>query len=148
MQSDLNHIQSEIYLWAFKNFGTQKGFDAARNCTLGVCEEAGELAHSVLKANQGIRSSENHTEKAKDAVGDISIFLMDLCNRMGWNYEDVIKQTWNKVKSRDWVNDKQDGINEANKELLQEAAELTEEKPLFPEEDEYTRELRAQVFGD
>lgn len=44
---------------------------------LGCIEECGELAHAHLKAMQGIRgSSADHVADAKDAVADITIYLL------------------------------------------------------------------------
>lgn len=51
---------------------------------LGVMEEAGELAHSYLKAAQNIRGDRGkHEEDAKDAVADITIYLLGVMDMVG-----------------------------------------------------------------
>jgi hypothetical protein len=43
----------------------------------GCIEELGELAHALLKMGQNIRgTADEHTESARDAVGDLSIYLL------------------------------------------------------------------------
>ena len=42
-------------------------------------------------------------DEARDAVGDILIYLMDLCERNGWSMADILESTWEEVKQRDWV---------------------------------------------
>ena len=70
---------------------------------LGVCEEAGELCHAHLKAEQGIRGTQDeHLEAKKDAIGDIVIYLADYCSQQGIDLERSIENTWAKVKQRDW----------------------------------------------
>lgn len=73
----LNYIelQQEIYQWKVKNFGGK--VKHGHQNMLGVIEEIGELSHSVLKKQQGIRLNENHDEKIEDAIGDIFIFLLN-----------------------------------------------------------------------
>ena len=69
-------LQEEHKVWAEKNFGKQ---DVEDYC-LGMIEEVGELAHAVLKRKQGIRCTEDHDAMIRDAVGDISIYLVGFCN--------------------------------------------------------------------
>ena len=69
-------LQKEHAVWSKKNFGEQD----LEDYELGLIEEVGELAHSVLKRKQGIRNNENHDELIKDAIGDITIYLIGFCN--------------------------------------------------------------------
>jgi len=78
-------LQEEHKVWAEKNFGNQ---DIEVYC-LGLIEEIGELAHSVLKRKQGIKNNENHDEKIKDAIGDITIYLVGFCNCSDINIEEL-----------------------------------------------------------
>jgi NTP pyrophosphatase (non-canonical NTP hydrolase) len=103
---DLKTLQEEHRVWSTKNF----------DCTdkihpiLGVVEEVGELAHAILKQAQCIRGDYGaHELEAKDAVGDIIIYLVDVCSRRGWDLDDVVTSTWNQVKKRDWEKNKFDG---------------------------------------
>jgi len=99
MAVDLDVIQREQLAWMLHNFP-----DATVNqAVLGVCEEAGELAHAQLKFEQGIRGDKgDHEAEARDAVGDICIYLFHWCNLMGFQLFDIIRETWDQVKQRDW----------------------------------------------
>lgn len=67
----------------------------------GIAEETGELAHSLLKQQQGIRgTAEEHEEKARDAVGDLAIFLLTFCCRKGWDFGEILLKTWEQVRKR------------------------------------------------
>lgn len=120
---DLSHLTDEVGEWAEENFGNQldildsiterhrtgeyiEGADiGALFCTLGVNEEAGELAHSVLKRAQGIREDEDGVGEAaeKDAVGDIVVYLADFCHRRGYDLEDCVREAWHgEVSEREW----------------------------------------------
>lgn len=95
----LRRIQTEHAAWSKYNFGER----TADHALFGVTEELGELAHAHLKYIQGIRGEpEQLIAEAKDAVGDILIFMMDYCTARGWDMEDVLMETWDTVKTRDW----------------------------------------------
>ena len=97
MKSSLRRIQSEQKVWCKETFKNHKPYQSI----LGVIEEVGELAHSHLKMEQGIRGTqEHHIEKAKDAVGDIMIFLIDYCNEMGYDIEKCLEVAWDEVSQR------------------------------------------------
>src|SRR4051812_10546945 len=58
---------------------------------LGIIEECGELAHAALKAEQNIRGSkEKHIEDAKDAIGDLSVYLLGIMDYTGRTPSDAI----------------------------------------------------------
>ena len=99
---NLKVIQKEQEAWSNQNFSNKKPYQPI----LGAAEEIGELAHAYLKMEQGIRGSkEEHEAAMKDAVGDACVFLMELCNQMGWQMDDIIEETWNHVKQRNWKKD-------------------------------------------
>jgi NTP pyrophosphatase (non-canonical NTP hydrolase) len=76
----------------------------------GIVEEVGELAHAFLKQEQGIRGTRGeHEENGKDAIGDILIFLANLCSARGWDLQEIVEQTVEKVTRRDWATDPQKG---------------------------------------
>ncbi|KKK62283.1 hypothetical protein LCGC14_3005880, partial [marine sediment metagenome] len=63
----------------------------------------GRLAHADLKQSQGIRGSDaEHEADAKDAIGDLLIYLAGYTTRRGWNLQDIIEEVWSQVKARDW----------------------------------------------
>lgn len=96
----LDSIQRDLAGWQEENFDPVDPKIRILQLSLGVSEETGELAHSILKSSQGIRKDQNHEDAAKDAVGDICIYLMQLCTAKGWSFEDVIKETANHVMRR------------------------------------------------
>jgi len=102
MPIDIKDIQNEQEEWARRNFPDRKSYQPL----LGAMEELGELAHSHLKEEQGIRTSEDHPENAKDAIGDIIIYLMDYCNQRGFDLAAIIYDTWAGMKRRDWQQNK------------------------------------------
>lgn len=99
---NLLEIQREQEEWSNRNFTDKKPYQPI----LGAAEEVGELAHAYLKMEQGIRGTkEEHLAAMKDAIGDCAIFLMDFCNQMGWEYEKIVRDTWDQVKKRNWKED-------------------------------------------
>ena len=97
---DWQKLQSDHLEWATKNFPKA---DPAQ-VVLGVCEEAGELAHAQLKLMQGIRGDKLcHQLEMRDAIADIVLYLLHLCDFQGWDFERVVNSTWQIVKQRNWV---------------------------------------------
>ena len=83
-----------------------KDFESA----LARLEEIGELAHSHLKQEQGIRGTDSeHEHNAKDAIGDALVYLCDYCSRRGWDIQEILSQTWEHVSKRDWQKNSKDG---------------------------------------
>lgn len=98
----LYELQREHKEWQQREFPDQEPFDAV----LGVVEEVGELAHSVLKAKQGIRGTElEHKAKEMDSIGDIVIFLASHCNVRGLDLNECVMMAWAQVKERRWNRD-------------------------------------------
>lgn len=95
----LPEIQRLHGLWINHNFPNQPLYRPF----FGMIEELGELAHSHLKLEQGIRGNEEHVAKSKDAIGDFAMFMMHYCTLRGWNYLELINQVWEVIKERDWI---------------------------------------------
>ena len=93
----LNRIQEEHRVWTDYNFPDAPDYHSL----IGAMEEMGELCHAWLKREQGIRGN-GHEEKARDAIGDIILYLLHFCSRNGWQMSDIIQETWDGVKVRDW----------------------------------------------
>lgn len=107
---NLEQMQIDHEKWALKNFG--RAF-TAHTQFLGMVEELGELAHAVLKGRQGIRGTpEEHEAAAKDAVGDLLIFLMGYCTARGWSAEKILVDTWSEVSKRDFTRYPKNGVSE------------------------------------
>ena len=161
---DWDKLVNEHITWEERNFPEPDKEKSMRHRVFGVMEEAGELAHAHLKHAQDIRgmSTENlFILKARDAIGDVTIYLLGVmgelsytpdpfipqwaqkqedadrwllglgkavgklcehpqwtpavhsivyhlhmyCQAQGWNYEEIVTETWTKVSQRDWVTD-------------------------------------------
>ena len=102
----LNELTKEVGMWANQNFQTRP----LHRAVLGICEEAGELAHAQLKLEQGIRGTRvEHIAEMKDALGDLMIYMADLCYLRGFDFEEIVRETWQKVSQRDWTKDPKKG---------------------------------------
>lgn len=113
-------LQTQVGEWSRKNFPNNEPTDPF----LGVVEELGELAHALLKAKQGIRGTVTvHEAAAKDAIGDLLIYMTDFCERKGWSMQEIVEDTWDTVKQRDWTKNKKDG------QVLPEAAAIVYVEP-------------------
>jgi NTP pyrophosphatase (non-canonical NTP hydrolase) len=103
-------LQDEHREWVDRNFPGSK--DNQYHPFLGLVEEVGEFAHVFLKSEQGIREGRNLEQiqaLKEDAVGDIIIYLADLCTKHGIDMQDAIDKTWGEVQKRDWNKNKTDG---------------------------------------
>ncbi len=110
----LRKIQAKHWEWAKKNFGKPP----AHQPLLGALEELGELAHSHIKAEQGIRGSkEDHDAAGIDAVADILLFLMQYCSIKGWDMQDLLEGTAKEVWERDWVRFPETGYPDSIEDL-------------------------------
>lgn len=94
--SDITDYQERIEKWRASMFpeGT------ADQIALIVCEEAGELAHAVLKESQGLITSEKATPMIKDALGDIFFTIAGVASSRGWNLHEIIDDVVTEVTSR------------------------------------------------
>ncbi len=105
LRAELTYLQNEIKEWKTRNFPNSPAVEQL----IGVMEELGELSHAYLKKAQGIRVNEAHVEKMQDAVGDITVFLINFCNEMGFSYANSVMTAWGEVRQRDWQKNKTDG---------------------------------------
>ena len=95
---DLKQLQTQVSEWSGRNFPDGEPWEPV----MGLAEEVGELSHAFLKQHQGIRLDEDHEAEMKDAVGDVVIYLADVCHRNGMDLADCVTVAWNEVKQRDW----------------------------------------------
>lgn len=107
--AEIAELQADHKKWLDHNFPNQDPLDGF----LGIVEEVGEIAHSILKRKQGIRGTDaEHTEAIKDGLGDVFIFMMSYCNSNHLDLAEIIEQTWDGVVSkRDWATNQKDGVN-------------------------------------
>ncbi len=106
---NLFELQAEHMEWLEKNFPQQQPADPL----LGIVEEVGELAHAHLKASQSIRGTPEELQaEARDAIGDIVIYLTSYCNTNGYDLALAVGHAWREVKQRDWQKYPKDGVRE------------------------------------
>ncbi len=72
--------------------------------TRSLGSHLGRLSHHHLKGDQKIRgSADEHRRGGQRALGRILTHLYRRCVDRGWNLEGIVmKETWAKVKQRDW----------------------------------------------
>lgn len=146
----IQSIQIEQAVWAQRNFGDRNPYDAI----LGIMEELGELSHAMLKKKQGIRGSEEeHIAAAKDAIGDMLVYMLDFCTGMKWDMMQILDETWTEVEKRDWVANRQDGkVDEWKGQARSQELDMPPDMPpdytpyhcLTEVEKEYRRQQRSQ----
>lgn len=96
---NLREFQREHGEWVAQTFREQPH----SHLLLGILEEAGELAHSFLKDTQGIpRRRGSRDEQQQDAVGDLALYLLALCEAKGWDLETILESTSRRVRARAW----------------------------------------------
>jgi NTP pyrophosphatase (non-canonical NTP hydrolase) len=119
----LGTLERDIHDWEQRNFPDTPAYRRV----LGATEELGELAdsfltliaalgrigvlsHGLLKMEQKIRGdSELHKKEMQDAIGDVVIYLINLCAHFGWSFEEIVFKTWEQVKKRNWVANPEEG---------------------------------------
>jgi len=103
----LSQLQSEARRWRAHNFPGA----TAEQQFMGMVEEMGEIAHAVLKVQQGIRGMEAAAARDAiiDGIGDLIIFLTGFCDCFGIDLGAAVEETWDKVQQRDWIADPERG---------------------------------------
>ena len=107
-------LQELLFDWQCKNFPQEDLENLSKEelikmvkilqMTLGVCEEAGEVAHAVLKGTQKIREGRNGIDKnlVADGFGDIYVFGNQLLSFLEVKVQDALHETIKTVFKRDW----------------------------------------------
>ena len=127
MSIDLRLLQAELRKWEVRNFGEGDPLEGVVGATEEVGELAevvdvldlpvllGRLAHAQLKLRQGIRATpEELNAKGKDAIGDIFIYLINLCSKNDWDAQSILLETSRHVLSRDWKSNPTDANEQAS----------------------------------
>lgn len=105
----LRILQIEHRRWLEHNFPQQ----TREQVMLGMVEEMGELAHHLLKREQGIRGEGvDHDGEIRDACADLVIFMCGLADLEGFDLMEAILEAWDTVRRRDWVMYPTDGVSE------------------------------------
>jgi NTP pyrophosphatase (non-canonical NTP hydrolase) len=100
-------LQQDLHAWRRNNFPNSDHMHQF----LGVVEEVGELSHAVLKREQGIRGFKSD-QQIQDAIGDITIFLMNYASAMGFNFATILANVSEEVMDRDWISFPMNGVSE------------------------------------
>lgn len=96
--SGLDALQKRVVEWQSENFPGCQEWELA----LGVCEEGGELARSILKLHRKMRKLNADESSLRDAIGDIVIFLFGICASRGWRMSVILQSTGEQVLKRKW----------------------------------------------
>jgi NTP pyrophosphatase (non-canonical NTP hydrolase) len=105
----LRLVQAEHRVWIMQNFPGETKWQAF----VGMAEELGEIAHHLLKREQGIRGEGvDHAAEIRDGCADLVIFMMTLADNEGFDLMDAINEAWDQVKKRDWVSFPKNGVTE------------------------------------
>jgi len=105
---ELVTLQARLAAWQANHFGAQP----LVNQVLGVCEEAGELAHAALKHVQGIRGLKDPDAlraKASDALADLLVYSMQVATILRLDLLTTLVLTAREVMKRDWARDPANG---------------------------------------
>jgi len=81
--------ERKVIEWA-----TERGLVKEENATkqfIKLTEEVGELASALLKKDP---------YETIDAIGDINIVLIILCEQLGLNYKECLESAYNEIKDR------------------------------------------------
>ena len=106
----LRILQLEHRRWLEHNFPNQ----TREQIMLGMTEELGELAHHLLKREQGIRGGEDvdHAAEIRDACADLIIFMCGLADLEDFDLMDACLEAWDSVRRRDWIEFPVNGVTE------------------------------------
>lgn len=105
---DLEQIQQERDEWVMHNFP----HDRIEDSFMGMVEELGELAHHLLKSDQGIRGEGvDHQAEIKDACADLVIFTLGIASHRGFVLAEEIDKVWHQVRQRDWIRFPHNGVS-------------------------------------
>ncbi len=94
---DLNKLQKDI----FKN-KLSRGFnteDVGKEIIL-MAEELGELAKAYKNSDKKSAKEINNKEEIIDAVGDLMVYCLGLCEMLGVNSEEVLKKIMDNNRKR------------------------------------------------
>lgn len=89
LEPSIEDYERLIIKWA-----TERGLLAGTTTekqTLKLMEEAGELCKGVMLEDE---------EKIQDAIGDMLVVMVNLCNKLGMCLHDCISVAWEEIKDR------------------------------------------------
>lgn len=109
---DLTEVQDKLWSWQITQFPEEVIKILRLELALGMNEEAGEVAHAILKRSQNIREGTDINkieELVADGVSDALIYGMNLCSTFNINFEEVFVKTVESVLKRNWKENPENG---------------------------------------
>lgn len=100
MPDKLATYQSEASTTAVYPARGRHNLEALTYCTLGLANEAGELAGKVKKVHRGDMPLVDAEDAILDEAGDILWYLAQLCTEMGVTLEEVARRNLGKLLDR------------------------------------------------
>jgi len=87
-----------------KNWEQEQMTSSTLITTLGIVGEIGELAHAVVKYQQGVRgiTGKKLREIAEDALVDALIFILATATHLDIDLQDALNKISEKVLARNW----------------------------------------------
>ena len=95
---ELNKLQKEIF-----NNKLSRGFntlDVGKEIIL-MTEELGELAKAYKNSDKKPAKEINNKDEITDAIGDLMVYCLGLCEMLGVNSEEVLTNIVNNNKKRE-----------------------------------------------
>lgn len=106
--SMMERWQKPLAAWQERELPCEDKDKQTLRVMVGAAEELGEVARCVLKRSQEIRATEHvWTSRAEEEIGDVCVFLMQLCALLGLDFEACIERAAQKVLGRDWSSKKE-----------------------------------------
>jgi hypothetical protein len=79
----MKELQEKLWKWQTDTFG-EPSKDFQKYMSMRIIEEIGVLFHHLLERDQGISKKENHIVGVYDAIGNISIYILNLLSYLGY----------------------------------------------------------------
>lgn len=101
--SMMERWQQPLARWQEQQLPCEDKDKQALRVALGACEEMGEVSRCVLKRSQEIRATEHVWRmRAEEEIGDVIVYLMQLCTLLDLDIEACIERAASKVLARQW----------------------------------------------
>lgn len=84
-----NELQDKVLQWASDKYLLSP--DNALTQFAKVISEAGELGDAIIKKDR---------HEQKDAIGDLQVTIIILCDQLGFNYDECLETAWNVISKR------------------------------------------------
>jgi len=110
----LKEIQMNLAMWQKQNFPERLLSNKDQHLiqlALGMNEEAGEVAHSVLKRSQGIREDQSTDDLIEDGIIENFIYGMQMLTAINRDVESALIKVVNEILKRNWIKFPVNGVD-------------------------------------